>query len=133
MKGQNIMDEKNLSLNDAKEFLAEIHSKLQAFLEDRNISEGYEMYPAEDVVCIMLRNFFNSKECLKLITIVQFFELTDIAEYQSLNWWFLSGLVFGVDMDIVKNIIDTKIAEEEKSKISSLVTSGEDEYIIKRI
>lgn len=59
--------------------------------------------------------------------------MTDIAEYQSLNWWFLSALVFGVDMDIVKNIIDTKIAEEEKNKISPLVTSGEGKYLIKRI
>ncbi|WP_031594455.1 hypothetical protein, partial [Pantoea agglomerans] len=67
------------------------------------------------------------------LTIVQIFELTDIAEYQSLNWWFLSGLVFGADVDLVKEIIDTKIAEEEKSKISPLITTGEDKYIIKRI
>ncbi|MBN9929001.1 hypothetical protein HZD82_10200 [Pantoea agglomerans] len=133
MKDENILDDETLSLNDAKEFLAEVHSNLQAFLEGNNMSEDYEMYPAEDVVYIMLRGFFNSKECLKLLTIVQFFELTDIAEYQSLNWWFLSGLVFGIDMDIVKNIIDTKIVEEEKSKISSLVTSEEDKCIIKRI
>lgn len=133
MKSKNILDDETLSLNDAKEFLAEVHSNLQAFLEDNNMSEDYEMYPAEDVVNIMLRDFFNSKECLKLLNIVHFFELTDIAEYQSLNWWFLSGLVFGVDMEMVKNIIDIKIAEEEKIKISSLVTSGEDKYIIKRI
>ena len=133
MKGENILDEEVLSLNDAKEFLAEVHSNLQAFLEDRNIFEDYEMYPSKDVVYIMFRNFLNSKECLKLLTIVQIFELTEIAEYQSLKWWFLSGLVFGVDMDIVKNIIDTKVVEEEKSKISSLVTSEEDKFIIKRI
>ncbi|MGC1057948.1 hypothetical protein WKH49_14575 [Pantoea agglomerans] len=133
MKGENILDEEVLSLNDAKEFLAEVHSNLQAFLEDENISEDYEMYPSKDVVYIMFRNFLNSKECLKLLTIVQIFELTDIAEYQSLKWWFLSGLVFGADMDVVKEIIDTKIAEEEKSKISSLVNSGEDKCIIKRI
>lgn len=133
MKGENILDEEILSLNDAKEFLAKIHSKLQAFLEDRNIFEDYEMYPSKDVVYIMFRGFFNSKECLKLLTIVQIFELTDIAEYQSLNWWFLSGLVFGADVDLVKEIIDTKIAEEEKSKISPLITTGEDKYIIKRI
>jgi len=133
MKGENILDEEVLSLNDAKEFLAEVHSNLQAFLEDENISEDYEMYPSKDVVYIMFRNFLNSKECLKLLTIVQIFELTEIAEYQSLKWWFLSGLVFGADMDIVKEIIDTKIAEEEKSKISSLVNSGEDKCIIKRI
>ncbi|MCW1834586.1 hypothetical protein [Pantoea ananatis] len=133
MKDENILDEETISLDDAKKFLVKVHDDLQAFLENRNISEDYEMYPAEDVVYIMLRDFFDSKECLKLLTIVQFFELTDIAECQSLNWWFLSGLVFGVDMDIVKNIIDTKIAEEEKSKISPLVTSGEDKYIIKRI
>ncbi|MBW1214316.1 hypothetical protein KYI92_10510 [Pantoea allii] len=133
MKGENILGEEALSLNDAKEFLAEVHSNLQAFLEDENISEDYEMYPSKDVVYIVFRNFLNSKECLKLLTIVQIFELTDIAEYQSLNWWFLSGLVFGADMDIVKEIIDTKIAEEEKSKISPLITAGEDKYIIKRI
>ncbi|MGC0809834.1 hypothetical protein [Pantoea agglomerans] len=133
MKGENILGEEALSLNDAKEFLAEVHSNLQAFLEDENISEDYEMYPSKDVVYIVFRNFLNSKECLKLLTIVQIFELTDIAEYQSLNWWFLSGLVFGADMDIVKEIIDTKIAEEEKSKISPLITTGEDKYIIKRI
>ncbi|MGG6137305.1 hypothetical protein ACQV2E_15725 [Pantoea allii] len=133
MKGESILGEEALSLNDAKEFLAEVHSNLQAFLEDRNIFEDYEMYPSEHVVYIMFRGFFNSKECLKLLTIVQIFELTDIAEYQSLNWWFLSGLVFGADVDLVKEIIDTKIAEEEKSKISSLVNSGEDKCIIKRI
>lgn len=73
MKGENILDGETLSLNNAKEFLTEVHGNLQTFLDDNNISEGYEMYPAEDVVYIMLRNFFNSKECLKLLTIVQFF------------------------------------------------------------
>ncbi len=133
MKVEDLLDEETLSLNDAKEFLAEINGDLQAFLESNNMFEGYEMYPAEDVVYIMLRRFYNAKECLKLLTIVQFFELIDIAEYQSLNWWFLSGLVFGVDMEMVKNIIDTKIAEEEKSRISSLVSGGEDKNTLKRI
>ena len=45
MKGENILGEEALSLNDAKEFLAEVHRNLQAFLEDENISEDYEMYP----------------------------------------------------------------------------------------
>lgn len=133
MKGEIILEKESLSLEGAKVFLAKIHNDLQAFLEKNNMIEGYEMYPAEDIVYIMLRDFYNSEECLELFTIVHGFELTDIAEYKSVDWWFLSSLAFDVDIDKVRGIIEKKIAEEEKIKINSIVVSDEDVSIKKRI
>ncbi|PIF20850.1 MULTISPECIES: hypothetical protein [Pantoea] len=133
MKGEIALEKESLSLEGAKVFLAKIHNDLQAFLEKINIIEDYEMYPAEDVVYIMLRDFYNSEECLKLFTIVHGFELTELAEYKSVDWWFLSSLVFDVDIDKVRGIIEKKIAEEEKIKIKSIVVSEEDVSIRKRI
>ncbi|MBK0127041.1 hypothetical protein IAE30_25190 [Pantoea sp. S61] len=133
MKGEMILEKESLSLKGAKVFLAKIHDDLQAFLEKNNMIEDYEMYPAEDVVYIMLRDFYNSEECLELCTIVHRFQLTDLAEYKSVDWWFLSSLAFDVDIDKVRGIIEKKMAEEEKIKINSIVVSEEDVSIRKRI
>ncbi|WP_323169726.1 hypothetical protein [Pantoea agglomerans] len=133
MNNEVISEEEGLSLKDAKNFLSKIHNDLKSFLENNEMSENYALYPAEDVVYIMLRDFYNSEECLELFTIVHGFELTDLAEYKSVEWWFLSSLAFDVDIDKVRGIIEKKIAEEEKIKINSIVVSEEDVSIRKRI
>lgn len=133
MKGEIILEKESLSLEGAKVFLAKIHDDLQAFLKNNDMSENYAMYPAEDVVYLMLRDSYTSEECLELFTIVHGFELTDIAEYKSVDWWFLSSLAFDVDIDKVRGIIEKKMAEEEKIKINSIVISEEDVSIRKRI
>ncbi|MET4058384.1 hypothetical protein ABIC12_004624 [Pantoea agglomerans] len=133
MKGENIIEEETISLIEAKKFLVKIHIVLKAFLEKHDMLENYEMYPAEDVVYIMFREYFNSKECLRLFTIAHGFELSDLAKYNSVEWWFLSSLAFDADFDKVKSIIERKITKEEKSQIGSIIESSEGKIIRKRI
>lgn len=127
------LKEKQISFAEAKEFLNKVHNDLVALLEKNNITESYRMYPAEDIVYIMFREYYTSQDCLKIVSIVEGFELTELVKYNSVDWWFVSALAFDVDIDKVIKIIQEKITEEEKSKINSVLVKEDDEVVKKRI
>ncbi len=125
------LKEKKISFAEAKEFLNKVHNDLVALLEQNNITESYRMYPAEDIVHIMFREYYTSQDCLKIVSIVEGFELTELVEYNSVDWWFFSALAF--DTDKIIKIIQAKITEEEKSKINSVLVKEDDGVVKKRI
>lgn len=127
------LKEKQISFAEAKEFLNKVHNDLVALLEKNNITESYRMYPAEDIVYIMFREYYTSQDCLKIVSIVEGFELTELVKYNSVDWWFVSALAFDVDIDKVIKIIQEKITKEEKSKINSVLVKEDDEVVKKRI
>jgi hypothetical protein len=127
------LQEKQISFAEAKEFLNKVHNDLVALLEKNNITESYRMYPAEDIVYIMFREYYTSQDCLKIVSIVEGFELTELVKYNSVDWWFVSALAFDVDIDKVIKIIQEKTTEEEKSKINSVLVKEDDEVVKKRI
>ncbi|MDC7864283.1 hypothetical protein TH59_04890 [Pantoea ananatis] len=125
--------EKKISFAEAKEFFNKVHNDLVALLEQNSITESYRMYPAEDIVYIMFREYYTSQDCLKIVSIVEGFELTELVEYNSVDWWFFSALAFDVDTDKIIKIIQAKITEEEKSKINSVLVKEDDGVVKKRI
>lgn len=127
------LKEKKISFAEAKDFLNRVHNDLVALLEQNNITESYRMYPAEDMVYIMFREYYASQDCLKIVSIVEGFELTELVEYNSVDWWFFSALVFDVDTDKIIKIIQEKITEEEKRKINSVLVKEDDGVVKKRI
>ncbi|MEN4804407.1 hypothetical protein WKH09_14620 [Pantoea agglomerans] len=127
------LKEKQISFAEAKEFLKTVHDDLVALLEQNKITESYRMYPAEDIVYIMFREYYASQDCLKIVSIVEGFELTELVEYNSVDWWFFSALAFDVDTDKIIKIIQEKITEEEKNKINSVIDKEDDVVIKKRI
>lgn len=82
------MKDEQISFAEAKEFLKTVHNDLVGLLEQNNIAESYRMYPAEDIVYIMFREYYASQDCLKIVSIVEGFELTELFEYNSVDWWF---------------------------------------------
>ena len=127
------LKEKQISFAEAKEFLKTVHDDLLALLEKNNIAESYRMYPAEDIVYIMFREYYTSQDCSKIVSIVEGFELTELVEYNSVDWWFFSALAFDVDTDKIIKIIQEKITEEEKSKINSVLIKENGGVVKKRI
>ncbi|REE79400.1 hypothetical protein [Pantoea ananatis] len=127
------LKEKQISFAEAKDFLNRVHDDLVALLEQNKITESYRMYPAEDIVYIMFRECYASQDCLKIVSIVEGFELTELFEYNSVDWWFFSALAFDVDTDKIIKIIQEKITEEEKSKINSVLVKEDDGVVKKRI
>lgn len=93
----------------------------------------YERYSALDVVYLMFREYYDSQDCLKLIGVVQHFELSELVEYRSIVWWFLSALAFDADIKIIIGIIERKAIEEQKAHINSSVVSDVVESDPKRI
>ncbi|PWW17739.1 hypothetical protein [Pantoea sp. AG702] len=127
------MKDEKISFSEAKEFLNKVHNDLVALLAKNNITESYRMYPAEHIVYIMFREYYTSQDCLKIVSIVEGFELTELVEYNSVDWWFFSALAFDVDTDKIIKIIQEKITEEEKSKINSVLVKEDDGVVKKRI
>ncbi|MBV8874065.1 MAG: hypothetical protein JO014_15245 [Metakosakonia sp.] len=122
----------SLSFEEAKKILSKVHGDLIFLLEKNNISD-YEMYPALDVVYLMFREYLDSQDCLKLIGVVQHFELSDLVEYRSIDWWFFSALAFDADIKKITGIIERKAIEEQKVHISSSIVSDVVESDPKRI
>ncbi|WKV52150.1 hypothetical protein [Dickeya fangzhongdai] len=81
----------------------------------------------------MFREYYDSHECLKLVGIFKNFELSDLVGYRTLDWWFFSALAFDVDVNKITRIIETKIIDEEKNLINSVIISEFDESDPKRI
>ncbi|MFN2046594.1 hypothetical protein ACKVM6_03620 [Pantoea agglomerans] len=127
------MKDEQISFAEAKEFINKVHDDLVDLLEKNKITESYKMYPAEDIVYIMFREYYDSQDCLKIVSIVEGVELTELVEYNSVDWWFFSALAFDVDTDKIINIIQTKMVEEEKSKINSVIDNEDNMVIKKRI
>jgi len=125
------MKDEQISFAEAKEFLNKVHDDLINLLEQNKITESYRMYPAEDIFYIMFREYYASQDCLKIVSIVECFELTELVEYNSVDWWFFSTLASDVDTNKITNIIQTKMVEEEKSKINSVLVK-EDDVVIKK-
>ncbi|WP_159227166.1 hypothetical protein [Pantoea sp. 18059] len=125
------MKDEQISFAKAKEFLNKVHDDLINLLEQNKITESYRMYPAEDIFYIMFREYYASQDCLKIVSIVECFELTELVEYNSVDWWFFSTLASDVDTNKITNIIQTKMVEEEKSKINSVLVK-EDDVVIKK-
>jgi len=125
------MKDEQISFAEEKEFLNKVHDDLINLLEQNKITESYRMYPAEDIFYIMFREYYASQDCLKIVSIVECFELTELVEYNSVDWWFFSTLASDVDTNKITNIIQTKMVEEEKSKINSVLVK-EDDVVIKK-
>ncbi|WP_130830926.1 hypothetical protein [[Erwinia] mediterraneensis] len=125
------LKEEQISFAEVKELLNRVHDDLVALLERINITESYKMYPAENIVYIMFREYYDSQDCLKIVSIVEGIDITELVEYNSVHWWFLSALAF--DTDNIIKIILTKIIKEEKSKVSSVLVNDDDGLVKKRI
>ncbi|MEN4604476.1 hypothetical protein ABEG90_17905 [Pantoea agglomerans] len=125
------MKDEQILFDEEKEFLNKVHDDLVDLLEKNKITESYRMYPAEDIVYIMFREYYASQDCLKIVSIVECFELTELVEYNSVDWWFFSALASDVDTNKITNIIQTKMVEEEKSKINSVLVK-KDDVVIKK-
>lgn len=125
------LKEEQISFAEVKELLNRVHDDLVALLERINITESYKTYPAENIVYIMFREYYDSQDCLKIVSIVEGIDITELVEYNSVHWWFLSALAF--DTDNIIKIILTKIIKEEKSKISSVLVNDDDGLVKKRI
>ena len=69
-----------------KSFFNKVHDDLVGLLEQNNITEIYRMYPAEDIFYIMFREYYASQDCLKIVSIVECFELTELVECNSVDW-----------------------------------------------
>ena len=108
-----------------------MHDDLVDLLEQNKITESYRMYPAEDVFYIMFREYYASQDCLKIVSIVECFELIELVECNSVDWCFFSALASDVDTNKIINIIQTKMVEEEKGKINSVLVK-EDDVVIKK-
>ncbi|MGY3096831.1 hypothetical protein [Pantoea agglomerans] len=70
------MKDEQISFAEAKEFLNKVHDDLINLLEQNKITESYRMYPAEDIFYIMFREYYASQDCLKIVSVVECFELT---------------------------------------------------------
>lgn len=70
------MKDEKISFTEAKEFVNKVHDDLVDLLEKNKITESYRMYPAEDIVYIIFRECYASQDCLKIVSIVECFELT---------------------------------------------------------
>lgn len=71
------MKDEQISFAEAKEFLNKVHDDLINLLEQNKITESYRMYPAENIVYIIFRECYASQDCLKIVSIVECFELTE--------------------------------------------------------
>lgn len=71
------MKDEQISFAEAKEFLNKVHDDLINLLEQNKIIESYRMYPAEGIVYIIFRECYASQDCLKIVSIVECFELTE--------------------------------------------------------
>lgn len=107
-----------------------MHDDLVDLLEQNKITESYRMYPAEDIVYIMFREYYASQDCLKIVSIVECFKLIELVECNSVDWCFFSALASDVDTNKIINIIK-KMVEEEKRKINSVLVK-EDDVVIKK-
>ena len=87
MSKDKVKDEKIL-FAEGKEFLNKVHDDLVDLLEQNKITESYWIYPAEDIVYIMFREYYASQDCLKIVSVVEYFELTELVEYNSVDWCF---------------------------------------------
>ena len=125
------MKDEQISFTEAKEFVNKVHDDLVDLLEKNKITESYRMYPAEYIVYIMFREYYASQDCLKIVSIVEYFELTEIVECNSVDWWFFQLLASDVDTNKITSIIQTKMVEEEKSKVNSVLVK-EDDVVIKK-
>ena len=85
------MKDEQISFAETKEFLNKVHDDLVDLLEQNKITESYRMYSAEDIVYIMFREYYASQDCLKIVSIVEYFELTEIVECNSVDWWFFQS------------------------------------------
>ncbi len=71
------MKDEQISFAEAKEFLNKVHDDLINLLEQNKITESYRMYPAEDIVYLIFKECYASQDCLKIVSIVECFELTE--------------------------------------------------------
>ena len=71
-----------------KSFFNKVHDDSVDLLEQNKITESYRMYSAEDIVYIMFREYYASQDCLKIVSVVEYFELTELVEYNSVDWCF---------------------------------------------
>ncbi|MEN4558598.1 hypothetical protein ABEG45_17685 [Pantoea agglomerans] len=85
------MKDEQISFTEAKEFVNKVHDDLVDLLEKNKITESYRMYPDEYIVYIMFRKYYASQDCLKIVSIVEYFELTEIVECNSVDWWFFQS------------------------------------------
>jgi len=69
-----------------KSFFNKVHDDLVGLLEQNKVTESYRMYPAEGIVYIMFREYYAFQSCLKIVSIVEFFELTELVECNSVDW-----------------------------------------------
>ena len=110
------MKDEQISFAEAKEFLNKVHDDLVDLLEQNKITESYRMYSAEDIVYIMFREYYASQDCLKIVSVVECFELTELVEYNSVDWWFFSTLASDDDTNKITNIIPKKWLKKRKAK-----------------
>ncbi len=82
------MKDEQISFAETKEFLNKVHNDLVDLLEQNKITESYRMYSAEDIVYIMFREYYASQDCLKIVSVVEYFELTELVESNSVDWCF---------------------------------------------
>ncbi|KNH31360.1 hypothetical protein ACS76_13480 [Pantoea vagans] len=82
------MKDEQISFAETKEFLNKVHDDLVDLLEQNKITESYRMYSAEDIVYIMFREYYASQDCLKIVSVVEYFELTELVESNSVDWCF---------------------------------------------
>ena len=82
------MKDEQISFAETKEFVNKVHDDLVDLLEQNKITESYRMYSAEDIVYIMFREYYASQDCLKIVSVVEYFELTELVEYNSVDWCF---------------------------------------------
>lgn len=110
------MKDEQISFAETKEFLNKVHDDLVDLLEQNKITESYRMYSAEDIVYIMFREYYASQDCLKIVSVVEYFELTELVEYNSVDWCFFSALASDVDTNKITNIIQKKWLKKRKAK-----------------
>ena len=67
------MKDEQISFAETKEFLNKVHDDLVDLLEQNKITESYRMYSAEDIVYIMFREYYASQDCLKIVSVVEYF------------------------------------------------------------
>lgn len=67
------MKDEQISFAETKEFLNKVHDDLVDLLEQNKITESYRMYSVEDIVYIMFREYYASQDCLKIVSVVEYF------------------------------------------------------------
>ncbi|HHR8888627.1 TPA: hypothetical protein ACTAD5_004590 [Salmonella enterica subsp. enterica serovar Virchow] len=122
------------NINEIPELLDKVKSYLVDFLENNGMLEDYDKYPVEDVAMIMFKDVMDVETCFKLLNILEHsFQEVGYLGLDKRLWWFLKFLAWDVDKEAIENILNCRFVEDEKEKISSLVTAPVENQEKKRI